>query len=54
MLTVDTVGEFVVECPSTEVRVNVNQLDLADSRRGRFHIEAPESVRWTADIQAPD
>ncbi|WP_187645690.1 hypothetical protein [Streptomyces sp. TRM49041] len=47
-------GEFTVDCPSTEVRINVNQLNLAEGRKGRFHIETSQAVRWTADIQVPD
>ncbi|GAB2789055.1 hypothetical protein GCM10027073_21570 [Streptomyces chlorus] len=52
-LTVDTVGEFTVDCPSTEARINVNQLDLAEARKGRFHIETTDRVRWIASIQVP-
>ncbi|WP_138054510.1 hypothetical protein [Streptomyces marianii] len=52
-LVVDTVGEFTVDCPSTEARINVNQLDLAEGRRGRFHIETTDNVQWIASIQVP-
>lgn len=52
-LTIDTVGQFVVDCPTDEARIGVNQLDLADSRKGRLHIETTDDVRWTADIQVP-
>ncbi|WP_406726017.1 hypothetical protein WJ438_17060 [Streptomyces sp. GD-15H] len=53
-LAIDTVGEFTVDCPSTEVRINVNQLDLVEGRKGRFRVETSDNVRWTADIQVPD
>ncbi|GLF99442.1 hypothetical protein [Streptomyces yaizuensis] len=53
-LSVDTVGEFTIDCPSTEARISVNQLDLSEGRKGRFHIEAADSVRWMANIQVPD
>ncbi|MFC9262750.1 hypothetical protein ACFT25_23410 [Streptomyces hydrogenans] len=53
-LTVDTVGKFSIDCPGNEVRINVNQLDLAEGRKGRFHIETTDHVQWIADIQAPD
>ncbi|MEU5221931.1 hypothetical protein AB0G55_04585 [Streptomyces toyocaensis] len=52
-LTIDTVGAFTVDCPSDEARINVNQLDLAEGRKGRLHIETADRVRWTASIQVP-
>lgn len=52
-LVVDTVGEFTVDCPSTEARINVNQLDLAEGRKGRLHIETTDNVRWIASIRVP-
>ncbi|MFI8421788.1 hypothetical protein [Streptomyces sp. NPDC085479] len=53
-LAIDTVGKFSIECPSHEVRVNVNQLDLAEGRQGRFRIETTDHIQWIADIQIPD
>lgn len=52
-LTIDTVGSFTVDCPSDEARINVNQLDLAEGRKGRLHIETADRVRWIASIQVP-
>lgn len=53
-LTIDTVGEFVITCPSDKSHIGVNQLDLAETRKGRFHIETTSHVQWIADIQVPD
>ncbi|MEU8522673.1 hypothetical protein [Streptomyces sp. NPDC048577] len=53
-LVVDTVGEFTVDCPSTEARFSVNQLDLAEGRKGRFRVESADSVQWIASIQVAD
>ncbi|WP_189954314.1 hypothetical protein [Streptomyces roseolus] len=53
-LTIDTVGEFTITCPSDKSHIGVNQLDLAESRKGRFHIETTSHVEWIADIQVPD
>ncbi|MFG2757861.1 hypothetical protein [Streptomyces wuyuanensis] len=45
---------FTVGCPSTEARINVDRLDLAEGRKGRFHIETTDNVPWSACIQVPE
>ncbi|MEU1265551.1 hypothetical protein ABZ473_26465 [Streptomyces cellulosae] len=56
MLTfwMDTIGKFTVDCPSGEYRVSVNQMDLAEGRKGRFGVEVDDSVQWYASVQVPD
>ncbi|MFF6789115.1 hypothetical protein ACVW0K_004065 [Streptomyces filamentosus] len=53
-LVIETVGEFTITCPSNKVHLGVNQLDLAEGRKGRFRIETTDHVQWIADIQTPD
>ncbi|MFD5027831.1 hypothetical protein [Streptomyces sp. NPDC058373] len=45
---------FTVDCPSTEVRLSVNQLELSEAEEDRFTVEVADSVRWYASVQAPD
>ncbi|MGW4455992.1 hypothetical protein ACWEJQ_07240 [Streptomyces albidoflavus] len=47
-------GEFTVDCPSDEVRMSVNQYDLAGAQQpGEVSVEAPDGVTWYASVQAP-
>lgn len=46
-------GEFTVDCPSDEVRLSVNQYDLAGTKPGEVSVEAPDGVTWYASVQAP-
>ncbi|MFY1677743.1 VCBS domain-containing protein [Streptomyces sp. WMMC905] len=49
--TMGTVGAFTVDCPSTENRIGVNQLDLAEGREDRFTVEVADTVRWYVSVQ---
>ncbi|WP_432250742.1 hypothetical protein ACRAR1_29340 [Streptomyces sanyensis] len=53
-LIVDGVIEFATDCPSTEVRHFVNQVNLLDEEKGSFRVEVSPGVRWTVDLQIPD
>ncbi|MGW6541217.1 hypothetical protein ACWGBV_34025 [Streptomyces sp. NPDC055051] len=53
-LVIETVGEFDVTCTSNTPHLGVNQLDLSETRKGRFRIETTDHVQWIADIQVPD
>ncbi|MEU2182737.1 hypothetical protein [Streptomyces thermolilacinus] len=50
-VTVGEVATFGVACGSAEPGTYANRLDLSEGGTGRFHVEAPHDVRWTADVQ---
>ncbi|CAL9455293.1 hypothetical protein SUDANB37_02539 [Streptomyces sp. enrichment culture] len=50
-VTVGEVAEFGVACGGADPGTYANRLDLAEGGTGRFHVEAPHDVRWTADVQ---
>ncbi|WP_411079678.1 hypothetical protein [Streptomyces sp. cmx-18-6] len=53
-LTLDSVGSFTIDCPSTEDRFSVNELNLTEGRGDRLSIEVADSVQWYASVQAAD
>ncbi|MCH0542357.1 hypothetical protein I3F58_22950 [Streptomyces sp. MUM 203J] len=53
-LDIETVGTFTLECTDRGIGNNVNQLDLAEGRSGRFRVTTTQDVRWAADIQVPE
>lgn len=50
-VTVGEVARFGVVCGGTDPGTYANRLDLSEGGTGRFHVEAPHDVRWTADVQ---
>ncbi|OEJ95613.1 hypothetical protein J116_015115 [Streptomyces thermolilacinus SPC6] len=50
-VTVGEVAEFGVACGGSESGTYANRLDLSEGGTGRFRVEAPHDVRWTADVQ---
>ncbi|MFD3482014.1 hypothetical protein [Streptomyces sp. NPDC058665] len=53
-VVVDTVATFSTDCKSGEVSYYAHELNLSKPRKGQVSIKAPDTVRWTMNVQVPE